>query len=186
MHYNFYKKFDNKEHMMKENTLIAVYDNHDDAAWAVETLLQGGINKFHITVLGKGDQEEYDKFEFNKENEDAVFWGEQGAFWGALWGFLLGGLLVFVPGFGPLVASGPLIGSLSGLAAGATVGAALSAMVAWFMDLGMTEVEAKHYEDMLKQGKNLIIVQGSVEEVKKAKALLEKESRGKVKLHLKA
>ena len=171
---------------MKENTLIAVYDNHDDAAWAVETLLNGGINKFHITVLGKGDFEEYDKFEFNKENEDAVFWGEQGAFWGALWGFLLGGLVVFVPGFGSLVASGPLIGSLSGLAAGATLGAAVSAMVAWFMDLGMTKAEAKHYEDMLKQGKNLVIVQGSVEEVKKAKSLLENQGKGEVKLHLKS
>lgn len=170
---------------MKENTMIAVYDNHDDAAWAVKTLLDGGIDKYHITVLGKGDQEEYDKFEFNKENEDALFWGEQGAFWGALWGFLLGGLLVFVPGFGPLVATGPLIGSLSGLAAGATLGGALTAMVAWFMNLGMTKAEAEHYEDMLKQGKNLIIVQGPLEEVKKAKKLLTEESRGEVNLHLK-
>lgn len=170
---------------MKENTLIAVYDNHDDAAWAVKTLLDGDIDKQHITVLGKGDQKEYDKFEFNKENKDAIFWGEQGAFWGALWGFLLGGLLVFVPGFGPLVATGPLIGSLSGLIAGGTLGGALSAMVAWLMDLGMTKAEAEHYEDMLKQGKNLIFVQGPLEEVKKAKKLLTEESRGEVNLHLK-
>jgi uncharacterized membrane protein len=170
---------------MKKNTMIAIYDNHEDAAWAVEKLLHGGINKSDITVLGRGELEEYDKFEFNKENEDAVYWGKLGAFWGALWGFLLGGLIVFIPGFGPLVATGPLIGSLSGLAAGATVGAAVTAMVAWFMDLGMTKAEAKHYEDMLKEGKTLIIVQGSVEEVEKARDLLEKESRGEVNLHLK-
>ncbi len=170
---------------MKENTMIAVYNNHEDAAWAVKTLLNGGIDKFHITVLGKGDLEEYDKFEFNKENEDALFWGKQGAFWGALWGFLLGGLVVFVPGFGPLVATGPLIGSLSGLAAGATLGASITTMVAWFMDLGMTKAEAEHYEDMLKQGKNLVIVQGTEEEVRKAKTLLDEHSRGPADLFLK-
>ncbi|MMZ70684.1 hypothetical protein D1872_337920 [compost metagenome] len=58
-------------------------------------------------------------------------------------------------------------------------------MVAWFMNLGMTKAEAEHYEDMLKQGKNLIIVQGPLEEVKKAKKLLTEESRGEVNLHLK-
>ncbi len=50
----------------------------------------------------------------------------------------------------------------------------------------MTEAETKHYEDMLKQGKNLVIVQGSVEEVKKAKSLLENQGKGEVKLHLKS
>ena len=170
---------------MKQESLFAIYDNHDDTAWAVEKLLQAGVNKFHITVLGKGYQEEYDKFEFNKENEDALFWGENGAFWGALWGFLLGGLVVFIPGFGPMVATGPLIGSLTGLVGGAATVGALSALAAWLKDRGLTEEEAKHYEDMLKEGKNIIIVQGSHEELDKAYNALINQGKGEVVLHAK-
>ena len=169
---------------MKESSLTAIYDNHDDTAEAVEALLKGGINKFHITVLGKGDQEALDKFEFNKENEDAIFWGEQGAFWGALWGFMLGGALAFIPGFGPMVAAGPLIGSLTGLVGGAATVGGLSALVAWLKDRGIAELEAKHYEEMLNQGKNLIIVQGTKEELHNAEEILKKLGKGEVQLHL--
>lgn len=171
---------------MKENTLMAVFDKHEDAAIAVENLIKEGIDKHHITLLGKGDLEEYDKFEFNKENEDAIYWGKVGAFWGGFIGFFIGGLAVFLNGQGPLFALEPLIGAIAGLGAGAIVIGLLAMMFAWYFELGMSKALAIHYRDVLEEGKNLLIVQGSVPELKKARQLLKNSGEGEMKLHRKS
>ncbi len=170
---------------MKKDTLIAVYNDHKDAADAVEALTKAGLGKEHISVLGKGEMLEEDSFEYQKENEDILYWGKTGAFWGGLWGFLMGALFFWVPGFGPLVATGPIIASLAGLVGGAAVVGSLSALAAWLVDLGMTEAEALRYEDFLKEGKFLVLVQGSDEELQKAQSALEALGKGEIKLHQK-
>ncbi len=170
---------------MKKEQLIAVYDNHDDAAQAIETLVNAGISKEDISVLGKGEAgEPKDIFEVNKENEDISYWGKQGAFWGALWGFLMGAFFFWVPGFGPLIAAGPVIASLSGALGGAAVVGSMTALVAWFTDLGIEEVEAHKYTDLLKEGKTLIIVHGK-ESTQKAKTLLNDLGNAQIKVYTK-
>ncbi|HHD83638.1 MAG TPA: hypothetical protein ENK93_02065 [Campylobacteraceae bacterium] len=170
---------------MKQSTLMAIFDKHEDAAIAVENLINEGIPKEDITVLGKGDLEEYDKFEFNKENEDALYWGKVGAFWGGLFGFFAGGLAVFLNGQGPLFALEPLIGAISGLGAGAIVIGLLAMMFAWYFELGISKVMATHYRDLLESGKNLLIVQGGTHELKKARKLLKSSAQEEMTLHLK-
>ncbi len=168
---------------MKKEQLIAVYDNHDDAAQAVEALLKAKVPKEAISVLGKGEGEEpKDEFELNKENEDIAYWGKQGAFWGALWGFLMGAFFFFIPGFGPLVATGPVIASLAGALGGAAVVGSAAALVAWFKDLGVEEVEAIRYKDLLKEGKTLVIVHGK-EAIDLAKPALEALGTGEIKVY---
>ena len=171
---------------MKKSTLMAVFDNHEDAALAVEKLIHEGINKEHITLLGKGELEAYDKFEFNKENEDALYWGKVGAFWGALAGFFIGGLAVFLTGRGPLFALEPLIGAISGLGAGAILIGLLAMMFAWYFELGISKAMAKHYRDLLESGKNLLIVQGEIQELKKARKILKNTGEGEMTLHRKS
>jgi len=168
---------------MAKKTLIALYNNHEDAADAVEALTKAGLGKDHISVLGKGEMKEEDSFEYKKENEDILYWGKTGAFWGGLWGFLMGALFFWVPGFGPLVATGPVISSLAGLVGGAALVGSLSALTAWLVDLGMTEAEALRYEDLLKEGKILVLVQGNDEALNSAKAALEPLGKGEIKLH---
>jgi uncharacterized membrane protein len=168
---------------MKKEQLIAVYDNHDDAAEAIEALLKAGVSKEDISVLGKGEGgEPKDDFELNKENEDIAYWGKQGAFWGALWGFLMGAFFFFVPGFGPLVATGPVIASLAGALGGAAVVGGAAALIAWFKDLGVEEVEAHRYADLLKEGKTLVVVHGEAA-IQKARPALEALGKGEVKIY---
>ena len=168
---------------MKKEQLIAVYDNHDDAAQAVEALLKAKVPKETISVLGKGEGgEPKDEFELNKENEDIAYWGKQGAFWGGLWGFLMGAFFFFIPGFGPLVATGPVIASLAGALGGAAVVGSAAALVAWFKDLGVEEVEAIRYKDLLKEGKTLVIVHGKGA-IDLAKPALEALGTGEVKVY---
>ena len=170
---------------MKKDTLIAVYDKHDDAADAVEALIKADFGKEHISVLGKGEMRQEDSFEYKKENEDILYWGKMGAFWGGLWGFFMGALFFWVPGFGPLVATGPIVASLAGLVGGAATVGSITALATWLVDLGLLETEALHYEDLLKKGKVLVLVHGNDTELTKAKEVLETLGTGNITLHKK-
>jgi len=171
---------------MKKEQLIAVYDNHEDAEEAIHALLKAGVPKDSISVLGRGEGgEPKDEFEVERENDDIVYWGKQGAFWGALWGFLMGAFFFWIPGFGPLIATGPVIASLAGALGGAAVVGSAAALVAWFMDLGIEEAEAHRYADLLKAGKTLVIVHGKAA-IDKGQKALEDLGKGEVKIYNKA
>jgi uncharacterized membrane protein len=160
---------------MSKKAFVQVYDNYDDAAKAVKRLIKGGVLKKYISVLGKGEQEEKNEFTYEKEKDDIIFWGEQGAFWGALWGLLSGGILFWAPGFGPLVATGRILATIAGMIGGAVLFGSAGAMTAWFIDEGIEESLAKEYGDMLQDNKILVIVHGDEAAVEMAETIL-KES----------
>ena len=157
---------------MSKKVFAKTYDTYDDAAEAVKKLLEGGVLKKYISVLAKGEQEELNEFEYKKENEDIIFWGEQGAFWGSLWGLLAGGVLMWVPGFGPLVATGRIIAALAGMIGGAATLGSISALTAWLVELGMEKRLAHRFENQLEQNKILVVVHGDSDAVKMAEDIL--------------
>jgi hypothetical protein len=62
--------------------------------------------------------------------------------------------------------------SIVGALAGATTVGSVSALIGWFVDIGMEESEAKRYSDLIKEGKLLVLVQGNEDTVAKAKEAL--------------
>jgi hypothetical protein len=166
-----------------KKTLVGVYDKYEDVIETIEALDNAGIPKEMISVIGKGNENQPNRFEYYKHSQDAAFWGTQGAFWGAIMGFLIGGFLTWLPGVGPVIAAGPLMNSLAGLAAGAVLGGSLSALVAVLMDWGLTEAEALRYQNLVKEGKFLVIVHGDEETVKKAETITHAHTNMEVKMH---
>jgi len=151
--------------------LVATCKDYEDVLVAIDELLESGVSKEAITVLGKG----FEDFEIEKENDDIAFWGKVGAGWGAIVGLLVGAAVSFVPGFGPIVGAGPLITSLAGVLGGAAISGSVTALVAWLVDLGIEEAEALRYEELLKKGYYLIIIEGK-EALKAQKILSSLES----------
>ncbi len=166
-----------------KKTVVGVYDNYDDVIETIEALDNAGIDKELISVVGKGNEKVHNRFEYYKHSQDAAFWGEQGAFWGAIIGFLLGAVLTWVPGIGPVIAAGPLMNALAGLAAGSVLGGSLSALAAVLVDWGMTEAEARRYEDLIKQGKFLVIVHGDEDIMRKVHEVMKGRTNMEVKIH---
>ncbi len=86
----------------------------------------------------------------------------EGATTGATAGGLVGGAVgllagigaLAIPGLGPFIAAGPIMAALSGLAVGAAVGGIAGALIG----MGIPELEAKRYEDKIKNGNILIAV----------------------------
>ncbi|SFV68187.1 hypothetical protein MNB_SM-6-1500 [hydrothermal vent metagenome] len=157
---------------MSKKAMVKVYENYDEAAKAVSALVDGGVLKKYISVIGKGEQEEQNEFEYNKQNNDIIFWGEQGAFWGSLWGLLAGGILFWIPGFGPLIATGRVLAAIAGMVGGGVMFGATGAMTAWFIDIGVEKSLAHKYGDLLQENKILVIVHGDNAAVEMAEDIL--------------
>ena len=160
---------------MSKKALVKVFDTYDEAAATVSKLLKNGVLKKYISVIAKGEQEEKNEFEYKKNSEHMIFWGEQGAFWGGLWGLLMGGILFWAPGVGPIVATGRILTAIAGMAAGAVMFGATGAMTAWLVDLGIEKSLAKEYGDMLQENKILVIVHGDEDAVEIAKKALDEK-----------
>jgi len=174
--------------MKTDDHLIAVYNTHAEVADAVRLLTEKKIvEREDISVLGKGEEgEPKDSLQIDKENADIVRWGKEGVIWGGIWGFLTGAFFMWVPGFGPLLAAGPIISSLAGALGGAAIVGSISALVGWFVDIGVEESDAEHYANLIKEGKLIVLVHGNAETVAKAEEALGTLNTGDVKVYNKA
>lgn len=103
-----------------------------------------------------------------KAPEGAVVGAGSGGVVGGAIGLLAGVGLLAIPGLGPFIAAGPIMAALSGLAVGAAVGGVGGALIG----LGMPEIEAKRYENKVKDGNILISAHAEThEDVKIAKRI---------------
>lgn len=77
-----------------------------------------------------------------------------GSIAGGVVGLLAGAGILTIPGMGLYLAAGPIIAALSGAAVGAAFGGISGVLVG----MGLSEVEAQHYEDRLRAGALLLAV----------------------------
>jgi hypothetical protein len=89
---------------------------------------------------------------------------------------LFGSAFFWIPGLGPLLVAGPLVSWIIGALEGAVVvGAAvsgLSAIGAGLYGLGIPKDSVLRYETAIKTDKFVLIAHGSVDEITRAKDIL--------------
>ena len=170
--------------MQKENNAVAIFKTHDEAEQAIKRLIDNGFNPKKISVVGKGYHSEEHPVGYYNTGDRVKFWGKQGAFWGGMWGLLLGGLFLWIPGFGPMVAAGPLVSMIVVGLEGAVLGAGFGALGAALISLGIPKDSVIQYEKALKADKYLVLVQGTEDEVKKAKNILDETEGVNADLHM--
>jgi uncharacterized membrane protein len=139
---------------MEHNRIFALYRDFETAATVANKLIMGGFDSKHVSVITNDTDKKYAKY-VETTGEDIS--GDEGAGLGALVGALTGLTMALVPGFGPVLAAGPLAAVLmSGV--GAATGAATGGLVASLMDFGVTEESATRYQDVLRTGGAMVIV----------------------------
>jgi hypothetical protein len=144
---------------MEHNRVYALYRNFETAATVANKLIMGGFDAKHVSVITNDADKKYARYvetsSSDLTSEDIS--GDEGAGLGALVGALTGLTMALVPGFGPVLAAGPLAAVLmSGI--GAATGAATGGLVASLMDFGVSEENAIRYQDVLRTGGALIVV----------------------------
>jgi uncharacterized protein (TIGR02271 family) len=152
-------------------TVVALYDDVDQAHRAIRDLVDSGFSRDDISLLTRDTREETGRRETgeSKVGEGAGAGAGIGAIIGGAGGLLVGLGALVIPGIGPLLAAGPLAAALAGAGVGAGVGALAGALVG----LGIPEQDAEYYSEGIRRGGTLVTVQTSDEMTTQAVDILE-------------
>ncbi len=169
--------------MSKNHAIVAVFDSHQAAESAVRSLSDGGLDIKHFSIIGKGYHKEEQILGFYNVGDRIASWGGTGAFWGGLWGLFAGGLFMTVPVMGPVIVLGHFAAMVFAAAEGAVVVGGMGALGGALSSLGIPKDSVIEYETALKTDSFLLMAHGSVEEMARAKALLDSASPIRIDLH---
>jgi hypothetical protein len=159
--------------MSATNSVVAVYDSHDEAEHAIKALQQAGVDMKSLSIAGRGTHTDEHVVGYYNAGDRMKYWGKVGAFWGGFWGLLFGSALFAIPGIGPVLVAGPLVGWIVAGLEGAVVVGGVSALGAGLVSIGIPKDSVIKYEAALKTDKFLLIVHGSPDAVYGARFILD-------------
>jgi len=158
--------------VFKTNSVIALYESHDQAEDAVRDLQQAGVDMRSLSIAARGESVEEQVVGYYTTGDRMKYWGKMGAFWGGLWGLLFDSALFAIPGIGPVLLAGPIVSWVVAILEGAAVFGGLSAIGAGLVSIGIPKNSVLEYESALKTDKFLLVVHGTPGAVARAKAVI--------------
>lgn len=143
--------------------ITGLFRNMDQAQKAVEELKDAGYEN-DISILSRQSE---DVVEAAPKDDATSQAAATGGVLGGLAGLIAGASTIVAPGLGTVVIAGPLMAlwGITGAAAGALTGGIVGAL----MDAGVSEEEARIYEEALGRGEVLVAVSsehGDEEEIR--------------------
>jgi cation transport regulator ChaB len=146
-----------------DRTISAVFKKQEEVDGAVRRLIDRGVPRDRISVMGNNFQSETRIAGFITKRDVILGGLRQGAIFGSLFGSLLGLLsgvgVLFIPFVGPVVAAGPIGAALLGAASGALAGSAGAGLASVLMTLGMSEEKAAIYQTRLQAGEFIVMAE---------------------------
>ena len=160
--------------------VTGIFTSQSDAEHAVHSLQAIGVEDSKISLLSPGNRQgepvAVPTMEAEQPGVGTAFGGLVGGALGAAGGMHLGAAAasLFLPGVGPVIAVGVAAAALLGMG-GALGGAAVGQQMEISTDLGLPRDELFVYEDALRRGKTVLILQvDSKEEEQKVQQELER------------
>ena len=144
---------------MKQSIASAVFDSRTEAERAVSELRSAGVRDSDISIVAQHDGKNTSTDGAGEKTGDLVSKAALGAGAGAL----LGVAALAIPGVGPLVAAGAIAESAIGGAAltGTAVGAAAGGLGSLLTKHGVSDDDARYYEDRVNNGGVFVSVDNS-------------------------
>ena len=169
--------------MSATNSVVAVYDSHEQAERAVKALQLAGVDMKSLSIAGRGVHTDEHVVGYYTAGDRMKHWGKIGAFWGGFWGLLFGSAFFAIPGIGPVLVAGPLVSWIIAGLEGAVVVGGVSALGAGLVSIGIPKDSVIKYEAALKTDKFLLIVHGSSDAVYGAPFILDGSGTGNYCVH---
>jgi hypothetical protein len=155
-----------------QNAAVAVLDSHQQVEESVQRLRQSGFDLSKLSVVARERQPEQQVVAHYGADGQARYWGECGRFWTGMWASLSGWACIAIPGTGPILVAGPLGGWIVAALENEVVFGGLSALGAALYGLGIPKDAVLRNEAAVRMDKLLLIVHGTVDEVGRARGVL--------------
>ena len=162
---------------LAERTVSAVFKEEELLDGVIRRLLDRGVSRDHISVMGKNFQSKTRIAGFITKKNVILGGLRSGAIFGSLFGSFLALLtgvgLLFIPFVGTVVSAGPLGAALLGAASGAIAGSAGAGLVSALVTLGMPEDKATIYQTRVEAGEFLVMAEVAADRSGEFQLLLE-------------
>src|ERR1700689_356292 len=159
--------------MPKVDSVVAIYDTHEQADQAIKELQEGGVDMKSLSIAAKDMHTDEHVVGYYNTGDRMKYWGKLGAFWGGFWGLLFGSALFAIPGIGPILVAGPLVAWIVAGLEGAVAFGGVSAVGAGLFSIGIPKDSILQYDVALKSDRFLLVVHGAPDEVSKARDIIE-------------
>jgi uncharacterized membrane protein len=148
---------------MSDRIVSAVFDNNQEAERAFSELRSAGFDESSISIIGQAGARSGEDIGDDGDDDVNKSGALKGALGGAAAGTLLGVAALAIPGVGPLAAAGAIAASAipEAAAIGAAVGATAGGVAGLLSKEGVSDDDAKYYEERLHNGGTVIAVHGS-------------------------
>ena len=169
--------------MTATNSVVAIYETHEQAERAIKELQQAGVDMKSLSIAARNTHTDEHVIGYYNAGDRMKYWGKVGAFWGGFWGLLFGSAAFAIPGIGPILVAGPLVGWIIAGLEGAAVVGGVSAVGAGLVSIGIPKDSVLKYDVALKTDKYILIVHGTQDEVNKAKDIIEGTEQSSFTVH---
>ena len=164
--------FDMERAMSITNSVVAIYETHEQAQRAIKELQEAGVDMKSLSIAGKDTHTDEHVVGYYNTGDRMKHWGKVGAFWGGFWGLLFGSGMFLIAGLGPILVAGPLVAWIIAGLEGAAVVGSVSAIGAGLVSIGVPKDSVLKYEVALKTDKYLLVVHGAEDAVANAKNII--------------
>jgi uncharacterized membrane protein len=165
------------------NSVVAIYDTHEQAEHAVKQLQEAGVDMKSLSIAAKDTHTDEHVVGYYNAGDRMKYWGKIGAFWGGFWGLLFGSALFAIPGIGPILVAGPLVAWIIAGLEGAVAVGGVSAVGAGLFSIGIPKDSILQYDVALKSDRFLLVVHGTPDEVTKARKIIEATTHRSYTVH---
>ncbi|MEH1773802.1 histidine kinase [Nostoc sp.] len=157
---------------------VGVFSNRRDVEHALHELKKVGFDMNRVSVITQdGDRGDIAGAEVSdrvgdKSDEGAKVGAATGGALGGLTGLLVGLGTLAIPGIGPIMLAGAAATTLATTLAGAGIGAVAGSLLGALIGLGIPEERARVYDERVRRGHYLVILDGTDTEILRAEGIL--------------
>ena len=155
-----------------------LFYSRDEAEAAVRDLKDVGYDMNNISIVAKNADQiggrDTTEETGNKADDGAATGAVTGGTLGGLTGLLVGLGTLAIPGIGPILLAGATATTIATTLAGAGIGAAAGGLIGGLIGLGIPEEKAKVYNDRVKTGSFLVMVDGNMAEITRAESIMQR------------
>jgi hypothetical protein len=159
--------------MSNANAMLTVFDTPIEAIAAIRHVQDSGYAMSGISAAWRDTASLSDVTGFYKDKHGMKYWGDLDALLNEVFQSLSGWALFSIPGIGRVLIIGPLANWIALALANAAIFGEMSAIGMGLYSVGISRGSIQICEEALKNGKCLLLLNGSSQEVKKAKQVID-------------